>query len=146
MSNSARKGELPKGFDRYNLSKCEISKNYMDRFDKEYNCKPVNKSSAAKTRKKSKSRSKSRSRSKSKSKSRSKSKSKSKTRNKKFEFTKKHIVRRTNNSVTRKKSIENMTDKYSLDDKLGRMLATQKLIKNTSPKPVKQSRYDPNNP
>ena len=52
----------------------------------------------------------------------------------------------TNNSVTRKKSIENMTDKYSLDDKLGRMLATQKLIKNTSPKPVKQSRYDPNNP
>ena len=52
MSNSARKGKLPKGFDRYNLSKCEISKNYIDGFDKEYNCKPVKKSSAAKTRKK----------------------------------------------------------------------------------------------
>lgn len=142
MSNSARKGKLPKGFDRYNLSKCEISKNYIDGFDKEYNCKPVKKSSAAKTRKKSRSKSRSRS----KSKSKSKSKSRSKSRNKKFKFTKKNIVRGTNNSVTRKKSIENLTDKYSLDDKLGRMLATQKLIKNTSPKSVKQSRYDPNNP
>ena len=142
MSNTARKGKLPKGFDRYNLSKCEISKNYIDGFDKEYNCKPVKKSSAAKTRKKSRSKSRSRS----KSKSKSKSKSRSKSRNKKFKFTKKNIVRGTNNSVTRKKSIENLTDKYSLDDKLGRMLATQKLIKNTSPKSVKQSRYDPNNP
>ena len=142
MSNTTRKGKLPKGFDRYNLSKCEISKNYIDGFDKEYNCKPVKKSSAAKTRKKSRSKSRSRS----KSKSKSKSKSRSKSRNKKFKFTKKNIVRGTNNSVTRKKSIENLTDKYSLDDKLGRMLATQKLIKNTSPKSVKQSRYDPNNP
>ena len=146
MSNSARKGKLPKGFDRYNLSNCEISKDYMDGFDKDYNCKPVKKSSAAKTRKKSRSKSKSKSRSKSKSKSRSRSKSRSKSRNKQFKFTKKTIVRGTNNSVTRKKSIENLTDKYSLDDKLGRMLATQKLIKNTSPKSVKQSRYDPNNP
>jgi len=112
----------------------------MDGFDKEYNCKPVKKSSATKTRKKS------RSKSKSKSKSRSKTNTRSKTRSKKFKFTKKPIVRRTNNSVTRKKSIEKLTDKYSLDDKLGSMLATQKLIKNTSPKPVKQSRYDPNNP
>jgi hypothetical protein len=55
-------------------------------------------------------------------------------------------VRRTDNSVTRKKSIEKLTDKYSLDDKLGRMFVTQKLIKNTSPKPVKQSRYDPTIP
>lgn len=142
MSNSTRKGKLPKGFDRYNLSNCQISKNYMDGFDKEYNCKPVKKSSATKTRKKSRSKSKSRS----KTKSKSKSKSKSRSRSKKFKFTKKHIVRRTNNSVTRKKSIENMTDKYSLDDKLGRMFVAQKLIKNTSPKPVKQSRYDPTIP
>ena len=128
MSNSTRKGKLPKGFDIYNLSNCEISKKFMDGFDKEYNCKPVKKTSATKTRKNSKSRSKSRSKS--------------------IKFTKKTIVRRrrTNNSVTRKKSIDKLTDKYSINDKLGRMLVTQKLIKNTSPKPVKQSRYDPNNP
>ena len=49
-------------------------------------------------------------------------------------------------SPIRKKSPEKLTDKYSLNDKLSRMLATEKLIKNTSSKQVKQSRYDPNNP